>query len=161
MERKSESVALRQATQNDMGFLAQTFLVSLREPIHAARGSWDEARERDQFERQLQLEHTQVIAVDGEDVGVVLVIPRSDEIELHTVCVVPERQRQGIGSIVTRRIMASARAVGLPVTLYVLKTNPRAKRLYERLGFVSVGESESHFRLMSDFEGGRDLDRVI
>ncbi len=32
----------------------------------------------------------------------------------------------------------------LPVTLQVLKVNPRAQALYEKLGFVVTGETKTH-----------------
>lgn len=148
VKRIVERATLRPATSDDVGFLTRTFLVSMRDSIEAARGVWDEARERAQFEHQLDLEHTKVICVGDSGVGFVTVIPRSAEIELHTLCVVPERQSQGIGSLVTRQIGESDYAAGIPIAASVLKTNMRATRFYKRLGFVRTGESRHHLRLV-------------
>ena len=70
-----------------------------------------------------------------------------NEVELHTLCIAPEHQSRGLGSHVTRALVADARSAGRGVTLSVLKTNERARRLYERLGFVIVKESTHHHRM--------------
>lgn len=41
-------------------------------------------------------------------------------------------------------IIREATVRQLPVTLDVLKVNPRAQVLYEQLGFVVNGETETH-----------------
>ena len=40
-----------------------------------------------------------------------------------------------------------------PVTLQVLRANPRARALYERLGFVATGETAEHVLLRWDADG--------
>lgn len=56
----------------------------------------------------------------------------------------PAYQRRGIGAAILRDVIAEARAGGHAVALRVLKVNP-ARRLYERLGFAVVGESDTHY----------------
>jgi GNAT superfamily N-acetyltransferase len=116
----------------------------MADSITASRGRWDEARERAQFERQLDLHATRVIQADGVDVGFVMCVEREGLLELHTLCIAPEHQGRGLGSQVTASIMARAAVAGQDVVLAVLKTNPRAEALYRRLGFSVVGESEHH-----------------
>ena len=137
-------VSLRPAVPEDLDFLTHVFLVALRAPIEAARRRWDEERERAQFQHQLNLPGTQVIAVGTEKVGFVTAIPTGGAIDLHTLCIHPAYQSRGIGSMVTQGIVKSAVAAGRTVTLSVLKTNPRAQALYERLGFSVVRKSEHH-----------------
>jgi len=48
-----------------------------------------------------------------------------------------------LGAALVRGVTAVADVRGLPVRLQVLKINP-ARRLYERLGFVVTGETETH-----------------
>ena len=55
----------------------------------------------------------------------------------------PAEQRQGLGSVLVREVIARGVALGLPVRLRVFKTNP-AHELYRRLGFAVVGETETH-----------------
>ncbi len=56
----------------------------------------------------------------------------------------PEYQRRGVGSAVIKDVNREATEQELPVTLGVLKVNPRAQALYEKLGFVVNGETETH-----------------
>jgi ribosomal protein S18 acetylase RimI-like enzyme len=44
-------------------------------------------------------------------------------------------------------LKAQAAAVGIPLDLGVEKDNPQARKLYERLGFRQVGETEQECKL--------------
>jgi ribosomal protein S18 acetylase RimI-like enzyme len=57
--------------------------------------------------------------------------------------VAPEHQGKGIGTRLISEVLQDAHSRGLAVRLRVLKVNP-AQRLYERLGFAVVGETETH-----------------
>ena len=60
--------------------------------------------------------------------------------ELFTAC----------GPSIVREVIADARRLGLPVRLQVLKTNPRARQLYERLGFRLFDETTSHWIMRTE-----------
>ena len=63
--------------------------------------------------------------------------PRSDVLHLDTLAVQPDVRGKGIGTQLVDAVVALANAEGKHlVTLEVEDINPRAKRLYERLGFV-------------------------
>ena len=142
------AVTLRAAVADDVAFLTGCFLRGMKESIAASRGKWDEDRERQQFESQLELPLTQVIVFRGAEVGFMVVVPERQSLRIFTLCITPERQGCGIGSEVIRRVVADARARGCDTVLSVLKPNVRAQALYERLGFRVVGESERHRHLM-------------
>ncbi|MBI3826611.1 MAG: GNAT family N-acetyltransferase [Candidatus Rokubacteria bacterium] len=138
---------MRPATAADLSFLTEAFLISLRDAITAARGCWDEVLERAQFHEQLDIGGTRIIVSAGREVGFVTAVASATEVFLHTLCILPQHQGRGIGTAVTREVMSGARRRGLAIALTVLKTNPSARRLYERLGFVVVEELEHHHRL--------------
>ena len=69
---------------------------------------------------------------------------RSDEFHLAGIYLLPGHQGQGVGSAVIMDIIEEASKRQLPVTLQVLKVNPRAQALYEKLGFVVTGETKTH-----------------
>ena len=71
-------------------------------------------------------------------VGIVLFKrPKSDVLHLDTLAVHPDARGQGIGTQLVDAVVALANAEDKRfVTLEVADINPRAKRLYERLGFV-------------------------
>jgi ribosomal protein S18 acetylase RimI-like enzyme len=67
------------------------------------------------------------------------------------VAILPAFQGRGVGTAIVRDLVEEARAQDLPVTLQVLKENPGARRLYERLGFAVTGENEtSHLMSTAD-----------
>lgn len=66
--------------------------------------------------------------------------------------VVDDRQGEGVGMALMRRLIDEAKRRDLPgLWLTTLKDNERAQRLYEDLGFVNVGEwkngREWHYKL--------------
>jgi ribosomal protein S18 acetylase RimI-like enzyme len=127
----------RQATDDDLAFLADLFLRAMRIHITTARGFWDDARERNQFLEQLQLHETRIIEYDSKDIGFLMALDRGLDIELHTLCIAPEYQRRGFGTVNTRRFLNDAKASERGAILSVLKPNTAARSLYERLGSLS------------------------
>ena len=121
----------RPALAGDMAFLAGCFLRSMRETITACRGEWNEAR-----------------------VGFFMLVQRREALQLHTLCVAPEHQRQGIGSSVTTAVIRQGAESGRAVILSVLKVNKRAEALYQRLGFRVVEQSEHHRHMKYRPEAG-------
>jgi ribosomal protein S18 acetylase RimI-like enzyme len=107
-----DSLTTRPAGAADIGWLTDVFLRSLREPISVARGAWDEAREQLQFREQLELGRTQVIQLRGADIGFLMSQEHGDQVELHTLCIAPEYQSQGIGTYITRRLVSDAQTSG-------------------------------------------------
>ena len=64
----------------------------------------------------------------------------------------PDAQGGEIGSQLVRRVQQEAAVEGRSVTLTVLKANPRAKALYERLGFTASAEAPERFFMRWDPE---------
>jgi N-acetylglutamate synthase-like GNAT family acetyltransferase len=142
------TIDTRPATSEDINWLADLFIQSMRPAITAARGSWDGGHEDTQFRAQLQIANTRVIRVDGDDVGFLTVHALEDKlIEVHTLCVQPDRRGAGIGARIMRDVMTTARKARSVVELSVLKTNTRAEHFYARLGFAKIGTSPHHIRM--------------
>ena len=139
-------IGMRPATADDLDFLVGVFLSAGREIITASRG-WDAAHERAQFEERLDLSSTRIIQSGDLDVGFIMLVTKAEDVELHTISVLPEHQGLGIGSRITNEVVQSAAESGRGVVLSVLKENKRARALYERLGFVVAGESKHHHHM--------------
>jgi ribosomal protein S18 acetylase RimI-like enzyme len=118
----------------------------MREAIEKTWG-WDEAWQRYDFERRFQQYLVSIIEADGRDAGCLWVESSPDSIYLADFQVLPELQGRGIGTSVLRALIAEATARGVPVELSVLQMNPRARRLYERLGFRVTEESGPFIRM--------------
>jgi ribosomal protein S18 acetylase RimI-like enzyme len=149
------SVRLRAAGADDEDFLFALY-ASTRHDEMAAWGL-DAAQQemvlRLQFRAQQhryaaegEASEHHLILREGEAVGRIIVIRSADEIHLADIALLREHQSAGIGSTLIGDLQEEAARAGLPVRLYVLRNN-RAARLYERLGFVVVGDTGSHFKM--------------
>ena len=137
------SFTLRPATEGDFSFIHAVRAAGLREYVDQIWG-WDDAAQFARFRARFDPAAYVVIVVDGRDAGALAVEWRSDEVFLTDISISPEWQRQGLGTAVLGSLVTEARQRGLPVALKVLKNNP-ARRLYERLGFQLVNETDSHY----------------
>jgi ribosomal protein S18 acetylase RimI-like enzyme len=61
------------------------------------------------------------------------------EVLVESLCVAAKARGQGVGTLLLEAVFAHARQHGYPtVRLEVVDTNPRARRLYERMGFRAL-----------------------
>ncbi len=111
---------LRAATGEDGDFLYRLHVATMKEYVAQTWG-WDDAAQETYFRA-------------------------NSEVSVAVIEILPQHQRRGLGSAVVKDIVSEAKSRGLPVTLQVLKVNP-ARKLYERLGFRIVGETETHYRM--------------
>lgn len=133
---------LRPATLGDYVFLETLHAATMRDVVVQVWG-WDAAEQQALFRRDFDPSCSQIVVVDGEDAGVLVLEKRDDEWFLANIQIAPAHQSRGLGARLIGTLLAEARAAGLPVTLQVLTVN-RARRLYERLGFVTTGLTETH-----------------
>lgn len=80
-----------------------------------------------------------VILVDDEPAGRLLVARWGDEIRIVDISILPEFRGRGAGTVVLRQLLGEAAAAGKRLSVHVEREN-RAVGLYERLGFQLVGE---------------------
>ena len=76
------------------------------------------------------------------------VLETPDYIVLEMMMIEPEFQRRSIGSDFVARLLDRARSEGQAVKLRVMKINP-ARAMYERLGFVVVGEDAGTYEMQA------------
>jgi ribosomal protein S18 acetylase RimI-like enzyme len=75
-----------------------------------------------------------IVERDGVPIGRMYVDCSGAACHLIDISLLPDRCGQGLGAALIGDLLAHATALGKPVTLSVIGTNP-ARRLYERLGF--------------------------
>jgi ribosomal protein S18 acetylase RimI-like enzyme len=148
---------LRPATEADIGFLADVVVEATRAQGRLP-GGFDEPQWREAF-TEWTLEQiraaipgstTSVVEMAGILVGRLRTIRTADSIELCGIQLLPGVQRRGIGTAIVADLQAQAAAAGLPLDLSVEKDNPGASRLYRRLGFAPIAETEEEYRLRWD-----------
>jgi GNAT superfamily N-acetyltransferase len=134
-------IHLRPATQEDGPFLYHVVKTTMQEYVAQTWG-WDEAWQQTYFWAHFDPTDRQIIVRDGQDIGVLTVEEHADALEIDQIYVLPEHQGQGIGTALIRSVLQRGVELDLPVRLRVLQVNP-ARRLYERLGFVATGETDT------------------
>jgi ribosomal protein S18 acetylase RimI-like enzyme len=130
--------SLRPVRADDREFVERVYFETQRWIIEALFGWSDDETERANFADTYDEEHTQIVVVDGQDVGW-LTVQRTRDIHLDSIYLVPSQQRKGIGTALLRSLIAEADKSGSVLRLSTAKINP-ARRLYERLGFIVVDE---------------------
>jgi ribosomal protein S18 acetylase RimI-like enzyme len=144
------SVNVRRATEEDVGFLVDVVIVTARSQGRVGE-DFDESAWRTSFAaetlRQVHGEvphdSTYVIDIDGERAGRLRLVQAPDSRELAGLQLLPAHQGKGLGTHLVEQFLVDAREQGLPARVDVQRDNPRARALYERLGFVEVGDAEA------------------
>ena len=145
----SVGVDLRPSTESDAEFLFRVY-ASSREHEMNMLGDWSAAQKETFLREQFRLQHHQyrtyypnacydVIEKDGESIGRLYVEHMKNEIRVMDITLLPEYRDRGIGRALMKDVLRKAARVRKFVSLHVEDSNP-AKRLYERMGFVEVGE---------------------
>ncbi len=129
-------------------YLAPMTDADLDEVVEIERAAYEFPWSRGNFEDSLRNGYFGVCMrhVTGVLVGYCVLMPVVDEMHLLNLCVAPVAQRSGVGLALLREAVRIARAERLDgVLLEVRPSNPRAIRLYERFGFVSVGRRRNYY----------------
>lgn len=140
-------VRLRDATLDDSDFVYSVKKAAVGDYVAATWG-WDEEFQRAFHDRQFDPQRGKVVRVDDVDAGWLSVTDTPECVRIDQIYLLPPYQGRGVGTELIRDVL---RTGGKAVTLRVLKTNERALRLYERLGFrVESDDAERwHLRAVS------------
>lgn len=99
-----------------------------------------------QHSYQIQFPHREhrIVLRANEPIGNILIINNADYICLADIALLPCYRNQGIGTLLIRNLLTEAGNSRKPVHLQVEKLNP-AIHLYERLGFLKIKNTGTHF----------------
>lgn len=139
--------SFRQAKPEDYEFLYNLHVLAMREYVELLWG-WEESWQRDYYTRKFDPLTRKIIIIAGRDAGVLVIEHQEEELYLGLIEILPEFQGRGVGSAIIVDLIAQAREMNRPLSLHVLKSNDSARRLYERLGFVMVGEEEYRLKMV-------------
>ena len=138
------SFQLRRARADDREWMRSLNRECYREVMIEQFGSWEDSVQERFFAEKWDSDRFQIIRWNGVDIGALWVERREDHHFLSEIQIAPEFQGRGIGEVVLREILREAFSRNLEVRLRVLKQS-RARRLYDRLGFVVTGETDAHW----------------
>lgn len=128
----------RPATEADVPFLLRLRRESMDRHLGASGASTEESDHLDRIRHRLDC--ADILLDDGDPVGLLKVARDGDAWTVIQIQLAAAVRGRGIGRTLLEQIIAEARAAGATLGLSVLKANP-ARALYERLGFVVIGES--------------------
>lgn len=140
-------ITFRPATDQDSDFVFETKKAAFKPYVEQVWG-WNEDDQRAMHDRRFGLQDFEIVSKDGKDVAILATVSSSDKIDLTGVFVLPEFQRQGIGTECVAEVRR--RAGGTAIHLQVLKVNTPALAFFKKLGYDQHGESDTHHLLASD-----------
>jgi ribosomal protein S18 acetylase RimI-like enzyme len=143
-----DKVSLRAATDGDFWFAYDAKKAALAEYVAQVWG-WDEDFQRDFHRREFKPDGTDIIVYDGREIGLLRVEHQPDHVYVRHLYILPEAQNRGIGSHIMKGIVEEAGQKNLPVRLHVLKVNRGAGSLYGRLGFKTIKETDTHYKMQT------------
>lgn len=142
----SDVPLIRQLMGTDAAAFRALRLAGLLEAPTAFGSSYAAEKDRvlDEFAGTMERNYLAGAFVGEELIGVAGFYQLSGEKVSHRgniwgVYVVPSYRRQGIARLLLEHVLAHARSVVTQVHLCVVTENEVARRLYQRLGFVSYG----------------------
>ncbi len=149
-------ISLRPAQASDAALLFRLYASTRAEEM--ALFQWDEAQaqaflqmqfnmQKRSYEMQFPAAQHSIILMDGQEVGRLMVDRAPSELLLVDIALLPEVRGHGIGGKLIRELQEEAAREGKAVRLTVVRNNP-ALRLYERLGFVTVGDDGIYLEML-------------
>jgi GNAT superfamily N-acetyltransferase len=143
--------SLREATPDDRTFAETLHERCYKDVVVRQFGAWDAVFQKQSFEHKWHPEHFQIIVASGVAVGVLSVEPKPDHLFLSEIQIDPSAQNQGFGSAILAGLFERARSLGVPIRLRVLRCS-RAVTFYERMGFRSCGQTDTHLLFERSYE---------
>jgi ribosomal protein S18 acetylase RimI-like enzyme len=139
------SIKMRPALDSDLSFLWWLHQVTMRDYVEKTWG-WDSAFQEQRFREVFVADRDglEIIEESAERIGCLRIVRDATRWFLAAIEIAPSHQGKGVGTLLVENVCQDADALGVPVDLRVLKVNP-AIRLYWRLGFALVGETNTHY----------------
>jgi GNAT superfamily N-acetyltransferase len=144
----SMQVTLRAAKPDDFLFAFEVKRKALG-PHISVQWTWDEQFQEAIHRTRWNERPWSIIQLAGLAIGTVSVEEKADHIRFGEFYLLPEYQRQGIGSRLLSSVLEMADAQALPVKLEYLKWNPVGS-LYLRHGFRLVSQNDIHFFMLRE-----------
>ena len=139
-----EELNIRKVYASDREFVFTVKKAAFREYVEQVWG-WDDSYQRELHDRRFASQDLRIIQFCGTDVGFLATSRTRQTLKVDQLYILPEYQGRGIGSACMARILDDANLRQKPVVLQVLKVNTRGTAFYQKLGFIIVGETTTHF----------------
>ena len=141
------NIQLIKAQEEDVEFLVALRMRTMNEHLVNTKLYLTDQDHRDSV--NYRFENAYLILFEGERAGLIKYQTIFDTLEILQFQIHPKIQGEGLGQWVLEHMKSMANASKLKLILNVLKENP-AKALYQRNGFVIVGEDKYEYHMEYD-----------
>ncbi|MGA9768893.1 MAG: GNAT family N-acetyltransferase [Blastocatellia bacterium] len=147
------SVTLRPARPDDEPFLYELYCSTRNDDLAAEELNSPQQQvllrmqfigQQHSYRAQYPLADHDIILLDGQMIGRVMVERSDQEIRGVDIALLPDYRSAGFGGAIIQNLLDEARLAGKPFRIQVVRTN-RARRLYDRLGFREIGDTATHY----------------
>ena len=134
---------LRDASDKDIDFLLDLRRETIKSYIDDIWG-WDEAFQRKEFVENFCSDLNKIITLDGVDIGVLEKNESAYELNITELELLSAFQGKGIGSLILKDQIRKANDMKKTINIGTFMSNIDAIRLYKKLGFRIIDETETH-----------------
>ena len=141
---------LKPYEDNDYDFVYYVKKIVYKDYVIENYGSWDEDQQKGMFKTYIEnaFNNIQIVLVEDKKAGFfdgcnIL----NGDYQINNICLLPEFQGKGIGGKFLEKVIAEHKDQN--IHLKVFKQN-RAKKLYEKLGFVVCDETETQYIMIKE-----------
>lgn len=135
---------LQTPRQSDFEFIKRVHHVTLREHVEKIWG-WNEPAQDAFVQEDFESGEIQLIRSSKDSVGYLQVSRKDGVLNIVNILLLPEFQNRQLGSAIIKDLIVQSKTEKLSLRLGVFKVNHRAKSLYDKLGFKTYAETETHF----------------
>ncbi len=134
-------------TEADRAFFIDVHHTAYRDVIERQFG-WDGSLQYQFANKAFDEGGMNIVYHNNNKVGVVGCQEYPDYLWVKEVFLLPKFQGMGIGSEIIKTSITKAEKLGKDLRLQTLKENLKAKKLYERFGFVVTDATETHWKMV-------------
>jgi GNAT superfamily N-acetyltransferase len=134
-------------TQNDYCFYYYVRKETVREYIEKTYG-WDSKVQKENHRKyfNINMQNKHIIELECKKIGLLNYIEEINCIEIDQLFILPKYQNKGIGSIILKEIINTGKNKNKPIILEVLKSNIKAQRFYNKLGFIEYDQTDTEIK---------------
>jgi ribosomal protein S18 acetylase RimI-like enzyme len=134
------------AGESDSLFLYELKKLVLRPYVEKIWG-WDEAVQLQYHAENYHPQQTSIILVNGQNAGTIEIQENAEQLFICSLYLLPQYQGNGIGTSLVRQYMQQAQQQKKRLSLEVLQSNTRARKLYETLGLVTIPTTATDIKI--------------
>ena len=141
-----ENINFRPAKQKDYSFGFFVIKETIKEYIEKTWG-WNTIIQKNYYRKNFTVKNQYIIEMDKMKIGWLKYDENIDKIEIDKIFILPKYQNRGIGSKILAKIIDIGKNKKIPIELQVLKVNIKAKKLYDKLGFLEYDQTDTHIKM--------------